>query len=155
VVGLSYASAKATLPATVTIPAGATSATFIATTVFTSIDVNLNVVATTNSQTVTTPFTINSSNVLTVEFSSGSSVVGGGFLQGQVNLPQPAPAGGTTIMLSSNNSIGTVPASVLMPAGATTVYFKVTTTAVSVNTIVKITGTLGNATSSASITVTP
>jgi hypothetical protein len=46
-----------------------------------------------------------------------------------VTLSAPAPAGGITVALSETLASGTVPASLTIPAGATSKTFKVTTTA--------------------------
>jgi hypothetical protein len=57
-----------------------------------------------------------------------SAVVGGAAASGSVTLSSPAPAGGAQVALSSEDAtiIGT-PASVTVPAGATTVSFPITT----------------------------
>lgn len=65
--------------------------------------------------------------------------------QGTVTLSAPAPAGGTLVTLSSNNtSAAIVPASVRIPAGATSKVFRVTTKAASRRQAVKITAALGS-----------
>ena len=55
---------------------------------------------------------------------------------GTVTLPTPAPAGGTTVTLvSANTSVLTVPASVVVPAGQTSVTFTITGIALGSTTI--------------------
>jgi hypothetical protein len=61
-----------------------------------------------------------------------STVTGGKSVQGTVTLTGPAPTGGALVSLSSTNTaVATVPASVTVPAGATSASFNVTTSAVS------------------------
>src|SRR5439155_4844984 len=85
-----------------------------------------------------------------------SSVVGGSAVQGTATLTSAAPAGGASVTLSSSNTTtASVPASVIVPAGATSAAFNVTTTAVSASTTATIAGAFGGATKSATLTVTP
>src|SRR5256886_11644195 len=49
-----------------------------------------------------------------------TTVTGGGNSTGTVTLNRPAPAGGASVTLSSNNTAATVPGSVTVPAGGTT-----------------------------------
>jgi uncharacterized repeat protein (TIGR01451 family) len=62
---------------------------------------------------------------------------------GKVSLNTQAGAGGTTVFLSSNDPLVTVPASVLVPAQTTNVTFPVNTAAVTSNQTVTVTATLG------------
>jgi hypothetical protein len=56
------------------------------------------------------------------------SLIGGGGVSATVSLHAPAPAGGAAVMLSSGStSVATMPASVTVPAGATTAAFVVST----------------------------
>src|SRR6266699_2837578 len=85
-----------------------------------------------------------------------STVVGGllGSSTGTVTLSGPAPSGGAVIALSSSNaSVASVPASVTVPAGATTASFTVNTSIVLVSTNVTISGSYNGTTQSASLTV--
>jgi uncharacterized protein (TIGR03437 family) len=50
---------------------------------------------------------------------SPTSIGGGGTVQGTVTLSTSAPTGGAVVALSSNSSAATVPATVTVPAGAT------------------------------------
>ena len=83
-----------------------------------------------------------------------SRVTGGTALQGTVELNSMAPAGGLVVALSDNSTAVTVPASVTVPAGATSATFPVTTSAVTANTTATISGTLGT-TQSATLALTP
>ena len=82
-------------------------------------------------------------------------VVGGTSATGSANLNGPAPSGGALITLnSSNTAVASTPASVVVPAGATSATFPVSTTAVSSATAVAISGTY-NGTQMATLTITP
>jgi hypothetical protein len=83
------------------------------------------------------------------------SVIGGGSLHGTVGLATPAPAGGTTVFLSSSDPSTRVPASVLVAAGNSANSFTIATTAVSNATSVQISAQSGSVTKSQWITVYP
>jgi len=64
----------------------------------------------------------------------GPYTVGGNTLTGTVSLGGPAPAGGATFDLFSNNAAAIVPTTVTIPAGQTSANFTITTSAVAANT---------------------
>jgi hypothetical protein len=143
----------------VTVPAGATSATFAVTTsaVATSTTVTLSAsygsgTPQTASLTVIPP--IPSSLALSL-----TSVTGGTPSTGTVTLNGPAPSGGAVVSLSSNNpAVASVPqsGSVTVPAGATSATFTVTTSAVATSTTVTISASYGSGTpQTASLNVMP
>jgi Domain of unknown function (DUF2341) len=86
-----------------------------------------------------------------------ATVTGGTPSTGTVTLNGPAPSGGAVVSLSSNNAaVAPVPASVTVPAGATTTTFSVSTGAVAASTTVIISASYGSETSqAASLTVIP
>ena len=85
-----------------------------------------------------------------------ASLVGGASSTGTVTLSSAAPAGGISVTLSSSNpSVASVPASVPIGAGATSVTFNVTTFAVASLTPVTITATYGTTVRSTSLIVSP
>jgi hypothetical protein len=131
--------AAATVPSSVTVAAGATSATFTVSTsaVLASTAVTISGayggLARSASLTVTPepvpPPTLSS---LTL---SPSSVIGGlGFSTGTVTLTGPARAGGAQVFLSSSNGAASVPSSVFVPAGASSATFTVNTSIVLIST---------------------
>jgi hypothetical protein len=133
----------ATVPATVVVPAGASTVDFEVTGQVVSTDKN--VVITASRGPVSIARTL---KVLGVSFTmdiSPASVVGGlANATGTVTLSDPAPAGGTTIRLnSSNTAVATVPTTVVVAAGETTATFQITTMGVSSTRNVTITATLG------------
>jgi uncharacterized delta-60 repeat protein len=82
------------------------------------------------------------------------SIQGGMTATGTVMLTSPAPAGGVVVKLeSSNPAVATVPASVTIPAGATSATFPVTTRAVTTQTTVRITASVEGANNGIVITV--
>jgi uncharacterized repeat protein (TIGR03803 family) len=86
-----------------------------------------------------------------------ASVSNGQPSTGTVTLSAPAPAGGSTVGLSSNSTFAIVPSTVSVPAGATSATFTVNTNNgfVLSNTAVTITATLGNSTVQGNMTITP
>jgi hypothetical protein len=86
---------------------------------------------------------------------SQTTVVGGTPVTGTVSLTSSAPAGGVVVSLSSNNTTAaTVPGSVTVPAGSTAATFTVTTNSLANPQSSTIIGTSGEATRSATLTVT-
>ena len=83
-----------------------------------------------------------------------SSVSGGSPSQGTVTLSGAAPAGGAAVTVSSGGSAASVPTTVTVPAGATTASFAITTSSVTSSTPVTITASFGGATRTATLTVT-
>jgi hypothetical protein len=63
----------------------------------------------------------------------GSYTVGGAQRVGTISIGGPAPVGGATFELFSNNTAAVVPTSVTIPAGQSSVNFTITTTAVAAN----------------------
>ena len=148
----------AAVPASVTVPAGASSASFLATTsaVVASTAVTISAsyggASRTASLTVTPPTATLSSLTL-----NPTSVTGGTQSStGTVTLSGPSPSGGAVVSLASSNpSVAAVPASVTVPAGASSASFTVTTSAVVASTAVTISASYGGASRTASLTVTP
>ena len=110
-----------------TVPAGQTTARLTLPTNPQSSAVVVTMSATRGAITRTATLTINVPAVLSITFNP-ASVRGGLPSVGTVTLAAPAPAGGYTISLTSNNgSFVSFPATVVVPAGATSVNFNVTT----------------------------
>jgi hypothetical protein len=90
---------------------------------------------------------------LTMVTVTPNSVTGGATSTGKVTLNAPALAGGQTVMLASNNSAASVPSTWIVPGGATSVTFTITTSPVAADTAVTITATLGAVSKTALLTV--
>jgi hypothetical protein len=85
-----------------------------------------------------------------------AAVSGGAASTATVTLSAAAPEGGTVVtLISSDPAVATVPANVTVLAGATSVSFPVTTTAVTAATPVTITASFGGASGTATLTVNP
>lgn len=83
------------------------------------------------------------------------NVAGGVSATGTVTLSGPAPSGGISVSLSSNNTSAAVPSSVMVAAGSTVANFSVTTTSVTSSVAATISSSYGGTTQSASLTITP
>ncbi len=146
---------SASVPPSVTVPAGATSANFTVTTFnVAATTVQLNAVL--GSVTLFAPLTINSpaSSVLNAISVSPASVIGGNSATGTVLLAAATPVT-ATVNLSDNSGAVSVPASVSIPAGGTSASFTITTSSVSASTAVVISATYGPVVQTANLTVTP
>jgi trimeric autotransporter adhesin len=136
----------ATVPANVTVPAGANTATFTVGTSSSSSTTQATIYALLNTTwgAVLTVTAGTSAPALSAISLSPSSVVGGNPSQGTATLTAAAPSGGAVVSLSSSNAaVATVPSSVTVNAGSTSATFNVSTTAVSASTPVTISGVSG------------
>jgi hypothetical protein len=151
--------AAATVPASVTVPAGATSATFTVTSKAVTATSSATISATFGGATQSAVLTVSPAPagpaVSTLSLSP-TSVTGGGSSTATVTLSGAAPAGGAAVTLSSSNTAAaTVPASVTVPAGATGATFTVTSKAVTATSSATISASFGGATQTAVLTVSP
>jgi uncharacterized protein (TIGR03790 family) len=129
VVSLTNSNSRATIPASVTIPPGQTSASFPIATTLPTTDISGLVRATYGGVTRTNSLRV-------VQYLSGivalpSTATGGTTITGRIFLNGPAPAGGISIALESNNTAVQVPVTVALAAGQTTVDFPIQTKPVS------------------------
>jgi hypothetical protein len=141
VVTLSSNNAAATVPATVTIPAGYMRAHFEVTT--TAVTVVTPVILSAedpSGTTLTANLTVNPVQVALIDVAP-DSVKGGKTVGGVVMLDGAAPTGGLVITLTSNSLDAIPPPTVTVAAGKRTVTFSVTTTAVTSRTVVTLTAT--------------
>ncbi len=155
IVTLASNNASLTVPASVTVASGATTATFSAISAA-SIASNQSAIVTatlgSNSQTATVsllaPMLV--SGVACTPASLGQSAAG----TCTVTLTQNAPAGGSTVTLASNNASLIVPGSVQVAAGATTATFSATSAAsIASNQSAIVTATLGSSSQMAAISL--
>jgi hypothetical protein len=150
--------AVVTVPTSVTVPAGSTSATFTASTSNVSFQTLVSITASSGRATESATLKVNPAPAPVTLVSlalSPTSVKGGNTSQGTVTLSSFAPASGTLVTLaSSNTGVATVPASVTVPAGATSATFTISTNKVSSSTSVGITASAGGVTRTAPLTVT-
>ena len=153
---LASANASATVPATVTVAAGSTTAAFTVTTIpVATTQGPFDVSATYNGVTVSDTLIVKAPAVLSLVLDP-PSVTGGGHSTGTVTLTGPAPSGGITVTVKSSKiSIATVPSSVFIPATGTSATFDVSTFAVAASSAVTISAAAGPPTKKATLTVTP
>ena len=147
--------AVAQVPTSIVVPAAATSAKFTITTT---------AVASPTSSTISASFGGTKSASLTIAHGTPTvaqvmlnpdSVVGGGSSHGTVTLSGPALSGGATVTLtSSNTAAAQVPASVVVPAAATSATFTITTSVVSSSTSSTISASYNSSTRTATLAVT-
>jgi hypothetical protein len=156
VVPLSSNSPEVTVPASVTVPAGASSATFpvntTAVTTATTATISGTLGATQSATLVVTP---SPAPILTLISLTAQNLVGGGSATGRVALSAAALSGGAVVTLTSDTPGVTVPASVTIPADTTAVLFPVTTSAVTATTAATITASFGGDTQSIRLNVSP
>jgi hypothetical protein len=154
VVALVSSSSVASVPASVTVAAGATSADFTVSTspVVVGASTSVWISGTYGGARSYASLTVTPAANLSSFTLDPTSVRGGTASIGTVTLSAPAPAGGAEVPLSSSNAaVAPVPASVTVPAGATSASFTVSTSPVTASTSV----TIGAANYSTLLTVTP
>jgi hypothetical protein len=146
-----------TVPPSVAVASGATSAAFgiatasVATQTLVTLSASYAGVTRTTTLTVNPPAAAGLAS-LTLQ---PASIRGGGSVTGTVTLSAPAPANGATVSLSSSNSsVASLPASVVIAAGVTSGSFTISTAGVRRNTSVAIGATYAGVTKSANLTVT-
>jgi hypothetical protein len=155
VVKLSSSTTKATLPASVKIAAGLTSATFTVKTAVVTSDTTATIQATlAGSAPQSATLGINLPSLMSVSLTP-SAVVGLTSSVGTVTLNGEAPSGGIVVSLSSNANAAIAPATVRVPAGQKHATFAVKTVSVAAQTVATITGSFGGITESATLTVNP
>ena len=154
VVKLKSSSPSATLPATVSIAAGKTSATFTVKTTAVGSIKSLTITGTLGTVSRTATLTINPPVLELISFNP-ATVVGLTASKGTVTLTGTAPSGGIIVKLSSNNNAVIVPLSVTVPGGSSTATFSAKTLSVASQVVGTVTGTQGSATKTATLTVNP
>jgi hypothetical protein len=147
--------AAATVPVSVTVPVGATSANFAIATKAVSASTVVAISGTYNAIKLSANLTVTPAIRLSALRLTVASLVGGASTTGTVQLTAAAPTGGAVVALGSNNAAATVPASVTVLAGATTATFNIATKVVTATTAVTISAANGGTTLTAGLSVTP
>jgi hypothetical protein len=158
VVTLASGSPSVGLPAGVTVAAGASAATFAISTSSVATTTLTTLTASYDGVTKTTTFTVNppapAVNLVSLKLHP-TTVVGGTTSTGTLTLSAPAPAGGIAVALVSDYAnVVRVPASVLVPAGAMSKTFTITTNPVAHYVFPTILATYRGVTKYARLTVT-
>lgn len=152
-ISLASNSAAAPVPVTLSIAGGSKQGTFTINTTQVTVSTPASLTASLNGTTATGTLTVNPYQVSLVALSVGS-VVGGNSVSGTVSLNTKAPSGGIMVALSSSDTAASVPTTVTIPSGATSVGFNLTTVAVAVDTPLNIIASLNGRSYSAPLTVT-
>jgi len=157
-VSLSSASTAVSVPSSVTVAAGASSATFNVTTSAVASQTVTSITAAYSGVQKTTTFTVNPPPVTGPALASltlsRTSIVGGFPVDATVTISAPAPAAGITVSLTSSNAgIVTVPATVTIPAGATSKSVTLATSSVRRENTVTITASYAGVSRTAAITI--
>ena len=152
VVQLKSTSTFVTVPTSVTVAEGQTTATFDIATSVTPRTVLANVQATAAGVRVAGVLTVSGVNVTSITLAP-NSVLGGTSTTGTVNLNTNAPTGGLTVQLYTSTGIAGVPTSVTVLAGQKTATFTVTTVPVSVSAQTQIVGKYLGVAKTATLTV--
>lgn len=156
-VALDSANPAATVPSSVWIAAGTTSASFTIATKTVSVTTTGNIsarfVGVSRSATITVKPAIQAA--LSGLMLNPSTVVGGNMSVGTIQLTAPAPPGGLSVKLGSNKPAkATVPPTIAIPQGASSVSFNVATSKVTGRTQVTISAVAGSKTKRAVLTIT-
>jgi hypothetical protein len=149
--------AVASIPATITVPAGSTiSNSFKVTTTAVSVSTPVTLTATYNGVAVPITVTVNPLEPSAVTLSQ-TSVTGGKTITGTVSLNTVAPAGGLVVSLSSSNpAVASVPQTVIVAAGArVSPAYNVVTSVVTRQIPVTITAAYQGNSASATLSVHP
>jgi hypothetical protein len=155
-VNLSNANPAASVPSSVTIPPNSSSANFTIATAAVSMTTVGNITASYAGVNKSASLTVNPAAPATLSSLTlnPSTVVGGASSTGTVALTKAAPAGGIVVNLTSSNSTrAQVPATVVIPAGAISQVFTITTKATKQKTNVSITASYASINKSATLSI--
>jgi hypothetical protein len=141
----------ASVPGTVTVPEGSTTAAFTIATSPVTANIGVGISAAANGQARSATLTL--LPLLSSVTLSATSVTGGAGVVGTVRLNAGAPPGGSPVALSSDNPAAGVPASVTVPAGSASATFPVATFPVTTTTSDVIGAALGGTARTAVLTV--
>jgi photosystem II stability/assembly factor-like uncharacterized protein len=143
VVNLSGTS-RLTVPSSVKIPAGASSVTFSVKHATTAFDYSIETVtATLNGFSLTSDLALRLPEISTMSLSPTSVVGGSKLVDGKVTINAVAPAGGITILLTSDSGIATPTTNtIVIPAGKNVASFKISSVRPGASTNVTISATV-------------
>jgi len=142
-------------PASITVAAGATSATFKITTASVASSTAVTFSASYNGSVATAVLTVSPVALSSITLDPTSVGGGASTIANRLTLNGPAPAGGAVVSLSSSNAaVALTPSTVMIAAGVNSATFTITTKPVTVSTPVTISATY-NGTKSAILTVSP
>jgi len=155
VVGIALQSYQATTPPNITIAAGATSGRFAINVGSVGADQVCRVYAMADGRAIRTSITLLMAPKVASFLISPTSIQGGGTATATVALSRAAPLAGATLVLSSNSFRASVPSSVKVPGGTTSVTFPVKTGRVKSTTLALLNATYNGTSASTTLTITP
>ncbi len=144
----------ATVPASVKVAGGATSAAFAVGHKLVSATQNVTITATYGTVQQTATLTVNPFQVVSVQFSP-TSIAGGTKSTGTVQLNAPVGTSPVSVKLASSTKVVTVPSAVSVAAGQLAATFTTTSTVVTAKTTATVTGTYGASSQQGTLSVEP
>jgi len=152
---VSGSSAVASIPPSVTVPAGSSTATFTVATNAVSVTTTVKISATLNGTTVTSTFAVTPNTPTSLKFSP-LSVIAGGTATGTVTLAAAAMSNVpvTLTVTGGSTAVASIPSSVTVLAGSSTVTFPLVTANVATKTVVSVSAAANGGTKTATLTVT-
>lgn len=139
------------VPAQIIVPAGQTAATFTVSTNTTINPATFTIKATRGGTSASATLQV---RALTFTFSVPSVISGGSTTNATIQLSGPAPAGGVAVKLTSSSpTVVSLPDTVVIPAGSTSINIPLNAASVSSDTTVSFTAKIGTVTLPASTTV--
>ena len=154
-VALNSNKAAVTVPASLSVPAAATSGSFTATASRVASTKTVVLSAALNGSSQTASLSLAPPVTVTALSCSPTSLIGRGTSSCSVSLSAAASSGGLSVALSSNNAAVTVPASLSVPAAATSGSFTATAGRVASIQTVVLTAALNGTSKTASLTLKP
>ena len=151
-VALSSSDSSAVVPSFVLVPSGKTSATFTITTSKVTSSKNVTITASANGVSKTATLGVRILTIASISFNP-VSVEGGVKANALLTLTDVAPLGGMTVTLGSDKAGVTVPSTVLVPAGKSSVAFVATTSVTGSSYDARVTGTANGETGSGTLKV--
>lgn len=144
----------ATVPATVTVPSGATTVNFVVTTKIVALDSGVTITETYHGIQRVVDLLVISQKIKALTITPNPAV-GGNSLQGKVTLAGPATSNAVIQLSSSNTALATVPATVTIAQGQSSVTFTVGTKMVKATSSAQILAILGGSSQQVSLTLLP
>ena len=154
VLALSSNNLNLTVPASITVPAGALSASFSATTTGISSDQSAVITAAANGFTQSATLALSAAANLTSLACNPASLPTGKSATCTVTLSKAAPAAGAVVSLSGGTTALSIPTSVTIAGGTASATFAVTASGITTQTMV-VSGSYNGASVSFILTVTP
>ncbi len=157
-IGLSSSSTNLTVPASLTIPAGSSSGTFLAIATAFTADQTATVTVTLNGSTASSTFSLLAPVTLSGLRCAAASLASNASTACTITLSKAAPPGGVPVSLSSSlPTLLTVPAIFTVPAGAPSAAFTASAATIATSLGAVITATLGavNLTAAISLLASP